>query len=137
MGRSPWVLPLSVGCALLATPATAQDGLDAIVERELSSLVAVYKTVHAAPELSHHKERTAALVADELRRLGFVVVEHLGRYQHPEFQGHGVAGVLRNGEGKVVLIRAELDALPIEEKTGLPYASKVKARRRTTVSRWA
>jgi amidohydrolase len=87
-----------------------------------------YKAIHAAPELSDHEERTAALGADELRRLGFVVVEHLGRYERPEFQGHGVAGVLRNGEGKVVLIRAELDALPIEDRTGLPYASKVKAR---------
>jgi hippurate hydrolase len=78
--------------------------------------------------LSHHEERTAAVVAEELRRLGFTVVEHLGRFERPEFQGHGIAGVLRNGAGKVVLIRADLDALPIEEKTGLPYASRVKVR---------
>jgi hippurate hydrolase len=78
--------------------------------------------------LSHHEERTAALAADELRRLGFTVVEHLGRYERPKFHGRGIAGVLRNGEGKVILIRAELDALPIEEKTGLPYASQVKVR---------
>jgi hippurate hydrolase len=113
---------------IVSAHSQAQDALDAIVERELPSLVAVYKIVHAAPELSHHEERTAALAADELRRLGFTVVEHLGRYERPEFHGHGVAGVLRNGEGKVILIRAELDALPIEEKTGLPYASQVKVR---------
>src|SRR5262249_37364913 len=89
-------------------------------------LVSFYKTVHAAPELFHREERTAAVAAEELRRLGFTVVEHLGRFKRPEFQGHGIAGVLRNGAGKVVLIRAELDALPIEEKTGLPYAGEVR-----------
>jgi hippurate hydrolase len=127
MGRSTWLL-MGAGCALLPIPTAAQDDLDAAVDREIPSLVAIYKTIHAAPELSHYEERTAALAADELRRLGCTVVEHLGRFERPEWRGHGVAAVLRNGEGKVVLIRAELDALPIEEKTGLPYASKVKVR---------
>ncbi len=97
--------------------------IGSLVEKELPSLVSLYQTIHAAPELSHQEEKTSALVARELRSLGFTVVERLGKYPRPEWMGYGVAGVLRNGTGPTVLIRAEMDALPVEEKTGLPYSS--------------
>jgi hippurate hydrolase len=108
---------------LCALPAAAQP-LDSLVDRELPSLLAIYQAIHAAPELSHQETKTAALVARELRSLGFTVTENLGKYPKPEWTGHGVAGVLKNGAGPTVLIRAEMDALPIDEKTGLAYASR-------------
>lgn len=116
--------PLPLLLLLCALPAAAQPPLDALVDKELPSLLSLYEALHAAPELSHREAKTAALVARELRSLGFTVTEHLGKYPKPEWTGHGVAGVLRNGAGPTVLIRAEMDALPVEEKTGLSYASR-------------
>jgi hippurate hydrolase len=84
--------------------------------------------LHAAPELSHHEEKTAAFFAGELRKLGYTVTEHIGKYEKPEWTGYGVVGILKNGAGPTVLIRTELDALPVDEKTGVPYASKVKTK---------
>jgi hippurate hydrolase len=75
----------------------------------------LYRDVHEHPELSHEETRTAGLVAERLRGAGFEVHEHVG--------GTGVVGVLRNGEGATVLLRADMDALPVREATGLPYAS--------------
>jgi len=91
-------------------------------------LLSTYKMLHAAPELSHHEEKTAAFFAGELRKLGYTVTEHIGKYEKPEWTGFGVVGILKNGAGPTVLIRTELDALPVDEKTGLPYASKVKTK---------
>jgi amidohydrolase len=115
---------LSLLLLLCCTPAAAQPPLDPLLDRELPSLVTLYQTLHATPEVSHQEERTAALVARELRALGLTVTERLGRYPRPEWTSYGVAGVLENGAGPTVLIRAELDALPIAEKTGLAYASR-------------
>ena len=106
----------------------AQQSLDAMIDRDLASLVATYKSLHAAPELSHHEEKTSAFFASQLRSLGYTVTERIGKYEHPEWSGYGVAAVMKNGAGPTVLIRTELDALPVDEKTGLPYASKVKAK---------
>lgn len=106
----------------------AQGRLETLVEQELSSLVETYKMLHAAPELSYAEEKTAAFVAKELRALGFEVTERVGKYDQPGLTSYGVVAVLRNGEGPVVWVRSDLDALPVEEKTGLPYASKVKAK---------
>src|SRR5882672_3239485 len=111
---------------LLTTTAYAQQSLDAMVDRDIAALVATYKTLHAAPELSHHEEKTAAFFANQLRTLGYTVTERIGKYEKPEWTGYGVVAVLRNGAGPTVLLRTELDALPVDEKTGLPYASKVK-----------
>jgi amidohydrolase len=83
-------------------------------------LVALYVDLHRNPELSLHEEKTAAKLAQRLRRLGFEVTTGVG--------GTGVVGVLKNGAGPTVMLRTELDALPVEEKTGLPYASTVKTR---------
>src|SRR4051794_5101788 len=78
---------------------------------------ALYRDLHQHPELSHREERTAGVVADRLRQAGFEVHEGVG--------GTGVVGVLRNGHGPAVLLRADMDALPVREATGLPYASEV------------
>ena len=113
-------------CLLLASGAASQQPkLDVALDQELPSLVSTYKALHAAPELSHHEDKTAALLAGELRGFGYDVTEHVGKYPKPEWQGHGIVAVMKNGAGPTVLVRADMDALPVEEQTGLPYASHV------------
>lgn len=114
--------------AVMATAVSAQQSVDAIVDREIAQLVATYKTLHASPELSHHEEKTSAFFATQLRALGFTVTERIGKYDRPGFTGYGVVAVMTNGDGPTVLVRTDIDALPVEEKTGLPYASTVKAK---------
>lgn len=104
----------------------ADDALDAMVEAELLSLVEIYKQLHAAPELSGQEVATSALLAAELRGLGYTVSDGIGKYEKYDWPGYGVVAVLQNGSGPTVLLRADMDALPVEEKTGLPYASKVR-----------
>jgi amidohydrolase len=106
----------------------AQSDLDARIARELPGLVDTYKTLHAAPELSGHEEHTAAFIASRLAALGFTVTDHIGNYGEPGLVGYGLAGVMKNGAGPTVLVRTELDALPVTEQTGLPYASTVVAK---------
>lgn len=101
---------------------------DALVEQSLPWLLTTYKMLHAAPELSHREEKTSAFFAAELRKLGFTVTEHVGKFERPEWKGYGVVAVMKNGPGPTVLLRTDIDALPVEEKTGLPYASTVKTR---------
>ena len=113
---------------VMATAVSAQQSVDAIVDREIAQLVATYKKLHASPELSHHEEKTSAFFATQLRALGFTVTEHIGKYDRPGFTGYGVVAVMKNGDGPTVLVRTDIDALPVEEKTGLPYASTVKAK---------
>lgn len=117
-----WALTLLAlgGSALAAEPGgpTPQvlQGLDALYPE----LDALYRNLHQSPELSTQEEKTAAKMAERLRALGFEVTQKVG--------GHGVVGLLRNGQGPTVMLRTDLDALPVEEKTGLPYASKVTAK---------
>src|SRR5687767_14855986 len=106
----------------------AQQSLDAMIARDLPSLVETYKTLHAAPELSHYEEKTASFFANQLRALGYTVTERVGKYETPKWTSYGVVAVLKNGAGPTVLLRTELDALPVEEKTNLVYASKVKTK---------
>ena len=110
--------PLSV----LAKPATdiraATATIDAGLDREWPDLEALYRDIHSHPELGFQENRTAALLAERMRKLGFEVTEHVGKT--------GVVAIFRNGPGPVVLVRTELDALPMEEKTGLPYASRAQ-----------
>jgi amidohydrolase len=114
---------------LIATTASAQQArLDTAIDQQLPSLVSIYKGIHAAPELSHHEERTSGLLAQELRSLGFAVTEHVGKYPNPDWKGYGVVAVMKNGAGPTVLVRADMDALPVEEQTGLSYASHVRAK---------
>src|SRR5260370_22769360 len=81
---------------------------------------ALYLDLHQNPELSSHETETAAKLAGRLRTLGYDVTEHVG--------GTGIVAILKNGNGPTVMLRTELDALPVEEKTGLPYASKVRTK---------
>ena len=115
-------LALSPAALAAAKPDTAR--LDA----DMPKLLAYYKALHAAPELSRQEVNTSANLARELRGLGFTVTEGIGKYLTPGAKGYGVVAVLRNGEGPTVLVRADMDALPVEEKTGLPYASTVRVR---------
>src|SRR5262245_52762843 len=113
---------------LFVAPVAAQQSLDALIDRELPQLVATYKMLHAAPELSHYEIKTSAFVAGQLRSLGYTVTENVGKYDNPLWKGHGIVAVMKNGDGPTILVRTDLDALPVEEKTGLPYASSVKTK---------
>ena len=92
-----------IGCP---SPAAARD-----------TLIELYRDLHQAPELSFHERQTARRLAAELRALDFEVTEGVG--------GHGIVGVLNNGDGPTLMLRADMDALPIQEQTGFRYASKV------------
>jgi amidohydrolase len=96
----------------------AKARIVASLDKSYPSLEALYKDIHAHPEVGFQEQRTAALLATRMRRLGFTVTEHVGTT--------GIVAIYKNGPGPVVMIRTELDALPMEEKTGLPYASKVQ-----------
>jgi hippurate hydrolase len=100
----------------MAVPASADPVHDA-TQRELPQLMDFYRDFHANPELSLHETRSAGILAAEARKAGYEVTEQVG--------GTGVVAVLRNGAGPVVLIRADMDGLPVTEETGLPFASKV------------
>jgi hippurate hydrolase len=93
------------------------------IGKEYDGLAALYKHLHSNPELSYQEARTAKRMAQELTKLGFKVTEKVG--------GHGVVGVLENGKGPTVLIRTDMDALPVTEQTGVSYASKVRTRDKT------
>jgi amidohydrolase len=122
-------LPVVLCVAAVPLAAAQQDSkLVSMVDQELPTLVATYKNLHAAPELSHHEEKTSALLAERLRSFGYEVTEHVGKYPNPNWKGYGVVAVLKNGAGPTLLVRADMDALPVEEKTGLPYASKVHSK---------
>lgn len=123
------VLAMTILSTLNAAPARAESlvahGLvakvDAAIEANLDDWFALYKTCHASPELSLHEEKSAARMAGLFREAGLSVTEKVG--------GHGVVGLLKNGEGPVLLIRGDMDALPIIEETGLPYASQVRVKK--------
>jgi hippurate hydrolase len=110
-------------------PLFAQSDLDQRVGKEMDSLVATYKHLHENPELSTQEKESSAIVAGELRKLGYEVADHFGQYDSPGLTAYGVVGVLRNGPGSTVYVRTDMDALPIVENTGLPYASHVKVKR--------
>src|SRR6266704_2452553 len=119
------VWSLSIAASIVATYAFGQQPIENIAESELPSLLAVYKDIHSHPELSAHEERTSAIIAKELRAAGCEVTERFGKYDKPNLKCYGVIGLMKNGEGLKVLVRTDMDALPVEEETGLPYASKV------------
>ncbi|MGH9742527.1 MAG: amidohydrolase [Candidatus Acidiferrum sp.] len=113
----------------LAAPLFAQNDLDQGIAKEQDSLLATYKHIHENPELSTQEKETSALIAEELRKAGYEVTDHFGQSDDPNLFSYGIVGVLKNGPGPVVYVRTELDALPIVENTGLPYASHVKVKR--------
>src|SRR5438045_287831 len=114
------------GSILAAGSIFAQEQpVEKIAQGELPSLLAIYKDIHSHPELSTREEKTSALVAKELRATGCEVTENFGKYDNPNLKCYGVIGIMKNGPGPTVLVRTDMDALPVEEDTGLPYASKV------------
>ena len=112
-------------CAVLPLPAYAEldvpglkTAIEASVERDYPQLDALYKDIHAHPEIAFQEVKTAAKLAAEMRAIGFTVTEQVGKT--------GLVALYKNGEGPTIMVRTELDALPMEEKTGLPYASRDK-----------
>jgi hippurate hydrolase len=120
--------PIFLLTILPALSLFGQPTPQSLADAELPSLLGIYKDIHTHPELSGHEERTSAIIAKELRAAGCQVTEHLGNYENSKLKGYGVVGVMKNGDGPTVLVRTDMDALPVEEETGLPYASKVVAK---------
>ena len=115
------VLTLVATCAF-TSPASAADpaAIKTWTDKETPELVKLYQHFHTHPELSFTEKETAARIAQEWKTAGFEVTEKVG--------GHGVVGILKNGAGPLVMIRTDLDALPVTEQTNLVYASKVKVK---------
>jgi hippurate hydrolase len=127
------LLVLSVGLLLPSTVSQAepksaakgvvQERVEEVKKRaadQYTSLETLYKYLHSHPELSLQEAQTAARLAREMKELGFEVTEKVG--------GHGIVCVLKNGKGPTVLVRTDMDALPVVERTGVPYASQVHVR---------
>jgi len=119
-------LALALGAGILVNPAlcsafdpvVVKTAVDTELSKGYPALDALFKDIHEHPELGFQETRTAALLAKQMRALGFTVTEHVAKT--------GIVAIYKNGAGPTVLVRTELDALPLEEKTGLPYASKAK-----------
>jgi amidohydrolase len=112
---------LLAGAMTAPLPAFAQD-LRQAIGGDMPQLMALYRDLHANPELSMQETRSAGLLAAEARRLGFTVTTGVG--------GTGVVAILENGPGPVLMLRADMDALPVEEETGLAFASRARGRTR-------
>jgi amidohydrolase len=119
------MLKLCLAVFLMIATISAADNskLDSLIKSEYPSLDAIYKQCHTHPELSYYEANTSAMVAQELRKAGYQVTDKFGKYIDSPRQAYGVVGVFKNGAGPTVLVRTDMDALPVEEKTGLPYAS--------------
>ena len=117
--RLPMPMPMlgvfGLVAALSASPLRA-DPLDQAVQADMPSLIAIYQDLHIHPELSFKEGRSAGIMAAEAKKAGFEVTTGVG--------GTGVVAVMRNGPGPVLLLRADMDALPVTEQTGVPYASR-------------
>jgi hippurate hydrolase len=111
------MLTAALAAALTAAPAHA-DALSDAVAKDMPSLLALYRDLHAKPELSMQEVKTSAKLAAEAKKLGFQVTTGVGKT--------GVVAVMKNGPGPTLMMRADMDGLPVVEQTGLPYASKVR-----------
>src|SRR5579871_1799410 len=121
MKLAPFVLLAAIA------PLGAAEDYRGSIDAEVHALLAVYNDLHAHPELSQHEERTSVWLAGELRKAGYTVADHVGKY--PDGRGAlGIVAILKNGPGPTVLVRTDMDALPVEERTGLPYASTVRVK---------
>ncbi len=118
---------LALALSLVAQAVSAAE-LEDRVAAELPGLVETYQRLHANPEISYLERETAAFLAGELRKLGFAVTERVGDYGVAGRVSYGLVGVMENGEGPTVMVRTDLDGLPVEERTGLPYASRARQR---------
>jgi hippurate hydrolase len=115
----------SIAVLLFATSLSAQT-VDQLIDQQMPSLMATYKQLHAAPELSMQEKKTSELVASQLKAMGFDVTYPFGQYVEPNATCYGVVAVMKNGSGPTVLVRSDMDALPVEEQTGAAFASQNK-----------
>ncbi|HUQ94442.1 MAG TPA: amidohydrolase [Bryobacteraceae bacterium] len=111
-------LVMAMGVAVQSLPAASHGEIQSLTDLEIPSLVKLYTDLHSNPELSLREVNTAARISKELEGVGFAITRHVG--------GHGFVGVLKNGDGPVVMVRTDLDGLPVVEETGLNYASRVR-----------
>ncbi len=119
--RYAWISSL-VAVGLFVVPTLGEPAtVESRVRASLADLVSFYEDLHTHPELSLHEKESSAKIAKRLRLAGFEVTERVG--------GYGVVGILRNGDGPTVLVRGDMDALPVTEETGLPYRSQVTSSR--------
>ncbi|MFC4595020.1 amidohydrolase [Sphingobium tyrosinilyticum] len=105
--------------AARSAPVEDKAAISAVLDKNIAGLEALYRDLHQHPELGFQEQRTAKILATKMRALGFDVTEKVG--------GTGIVAIYRNGAGPVTLVRTDMDALPMEEKTGLPFASKAQA----------
>jgi len=110
----------AVAAIAFAMPAIAADALSQAVEKDMPDLLTIYRDFHTHPELAFEETRSAAKLAEEAKKLGFKVTTNVGKT--------GVVAVMENGPGPVVLLRTDMDALPLVEQTGLSFASKVRTK---------
>ena len=115
-------LSLILATLIVAAPSPLIPKVKQATEAEIGNLVELYKYIHSHPELSTQEEQTAKRLAQELRAIGFTVTENVG--------GHGLVGIFKNGDGPTVMVRTDMDALPVVEQTGVNFASKVRTRDR-------
>ena len=108
---------LLVPFILISSFISKNNNFENFIESEIPYLRELYIDIHKNPEISLMEKETSIKLANELRKVGFEVEENFG--------GYGIVGILKNGEGPTILYRTDMDALPMEEKTGLPYASRV------------
>ena len=121
---------ISFAITVASISVSAQQTPQQLTDAELPSLLGIYKDLHSHPELSTFEERSAGIVARELKAAGCEVTERVGKYDQPGVTGYGVVGVMKNGDGPVVLVRSDMDALPVHEETGAAYASTVTTKNR-------
>jgi amidohydrolase len=122
MIRFAWFL-LSIASATV-TLAQTTPAVSSFEQAQLPNLLTTYKQIHAHPELSHFEAATSAILAAELTKAGYTVTDHVGVYPDGS-KAYGVVGILKNGPGPTLLVRGDMDALPIVEETGVAYASHV------------
>ena len=121
----PFLLSAALAVAIVVPAHAEMDiarlkaAIETSFEADYPKLDALYKDLHAHPELAFQEMKTAARLAAEMRALGFEVTEKVGKT--------GLVAIYNNGDGPTIMVRTELDALPMEEKTGLDYASRDKA----------
>lgn len=125
-------LALSLFTAQMTAQSTAAlqssvQSLQSSVQAQMPALTETYKHLHRNPELSHHEQQTSAYLAAALRQLGYTVTERVGKYPDGS-QAYGIVAIFANGAGPRLLLRTELDALPVTEQTGLDYASTVRTK---------
>jgi amidohydrolase len=124
-----WGFVIAVVVVAAVLPTAAQSDMDQKIDGNIEDWVGTYKHFHANPELSTEEKETSALVASTLRKLGYEVTDHFGQYEDASLVSYGVVAVMKNGPGPTVYVRTDLDALPVRENTGLPYASKATSSR--------